>query len=146
MGIYWTDYCLVIPFKVMVNNVFKNVVDKVIFLLARQMKKIGGSVKATFLVGGLGCNPYLKRRILQEFTATVDMFKRDPNMHKATMTGAAYYGIASLKRPEQIDIAEISYKDDELNPIDYDTLVCIGNSFIHSTNYINITIIFNAIS
>jgi hypothetical protein len=111
----------------MLQEVFKEVIEETLVLLYRQIRKVGGSVTATFLVGGLGRNPYLKRCIVKKFEESAGQVKQDIKGDLAAMRGAAYYGIDGVKRPEQTDIVEFPYKDEKFTPENYDTVICIGN-------------------
>lgn len=130
-GIYFCNNSrkLVIPFKIMVERVFAPIVSKILVLLERQIKKVGGKVKAIFLVGGLGRNHYLERRIKLEFSGYVDEVHRNKKADIAAMKGAAFYGVDDMKRDLQTDIVGFDYKDDKFDPEYYDTVICIGSIY-----------------
>ncbi|GAN05310.1 conserved hypothetical protein [Mucor ambiguus] len=129
-----------IPFDKVAEEVFDEVVDRTIQLLDMQIEKIRtkDSIKATFLVGGLGDNPYLNQRIREYFNMGKDKFKCGMIINSeygdlATMRGAVHYGIESAFGAPQANIATLESPKDQLNlvPGEFDVLICydIGYDF-----------------
>ncbi|KAI7891318.1 uncharacterized protein EV154DRAFT_420603 [Mucor mucedo] len=85
-----------LSYKFMREKVFDEVVDNTIDFLKRQIKKANGNIKYTYLVGGFGGSPYLRKRILNEFPfghpLHIGSLIQDDRGDTAAMRGAAYYG------------------------------------------------------
>lgn len=64
------DSCeIILSYKYMRENVFDQITDNVIEFVRTQMKKIGGNITRTYLAGGSGEIPYIKKRLLNEFSS-----------------------------------------------------------------------------
>ncbi|KAI7891298.1 uncharacterized protein EV154DRAFT_420532, partial [Mucor mucedo] len=87
---------ITLSYKYMREKVFDEVIDNTIDLLKRQIKKANGNIKYTYLVGGFGGSPYLRKRILKAFPVKSPLYLgvliQDDRGDIAAMRGAAYYG------------------------------------------------------
>ncbi|KAL9558415.1 hypothetical protein MBANPS3_000915 [Mucor bainieri] len=128
-----------IPFQKIAKEVFDDVINKTIQLLDMQIEKIQSKneIKATFLVGGLGNNPYLNYRIREHFSKGMSKGKsrcgtiiNDKDGDLATMRGAVYYGIEAAFGAPEANIATSNNHEDQLYsvPGELDVLVCYGKS------------------
>lgn len=150
-----TGYRLTIPYTVMKEKVFDQVVEDTIDLLRQQINKSKGNVKKRidpltqeekkphydgikqiYLVGGFGTSKYLCKKILNEFFVKDSKTKKyevdelvmaGVNTELAAMKGAAYYGDDGNKRASQREIVKNSLDDSNDG---YDVLVCIGKVIV----------------
>ncbi|KAG2196471.1 hypothetical protein INT47_012672 [Mucor saturninus] len=118
---------ITLTYKYMREKVFDEVINNTIELLRRQIKKANGDITRTYLVGGFGGSPYLRKRILNEFPADSPLYIgnliQDDRGDTAAMRGALIYGIDGSRREPQSDVVVAHYQN--TNTSKYNTLVCI---------------------
>ncbi|KAG2236128.1 hypothetical protein INT48_006144 [Thamnidium elegans] len=129
---------LVIPYSIIRKEVFDPVVDATIELINRQIKKANGGISRTYLVGGFGGSPYLRKKILKTF------YKKDSNFpnsefesgqlitdtagNSAAMRGAMVYGIDGSRRSPQTDVVEKTFECASTD--EYNTLICLDIGYL----------------
>ncbi|KAI7875538.1 uncharacterized protein EV154DRAFT_76286 [Mucor mucedo] len=116
-----------LSYKFMREEVFDEVINNTIELLRRQIKKANGKITRTYLVGGFGGSPYLRKRILNEFPADsplhIGSLIQDDRGDTAAMRGALIYGIDGSRKEPQSDVVVAHYQNTDTSK--YNTLVCI---------------------
>lgn len=114
-----------ITYKCMRENVFDGIINSTLDLLRRQIKKANGGIRRTYLVGGFGGSPYLRKRIKKDLGPDVGELVDDYRGNTAAMRGALIYGIDGSRKDPQSDVVVDKYYDGE-NTLQYNTLVCLG--------------------
>ncbi|KAG2213445.1 hypothetical protein INT47_009119 [Mucor saturninus] len=122
------DSCeIILSYRYMRENVFDHVTNNVIEFVRTQMKKIGGNITRTYLTGGSGEIPYIKKRFLNEFPKYSPLYlgnlASDYKDDTAIMKGALIYGIDASRKEPQSPVIASKYEDD--NTSQYNTLVCL---------------------
>lgn len=144
---------ITIPYFIMAKKVFDPVVDNTIELIDRQIKKANGDISRTYLVGGFGGSPYLRKKILKKFHRKSDfpnlvfdsgLLITDTAGNSAAMRGAMVYGIDGSRRKPQTDVVEKKFECASTDR--YNTLICLGKALFFIPirfffNYIHIQIL-----
>lgn len=114
-----------------IKHVFDPVVNKVISLIRKQIRKSCTTIDTLFLLGGFGQSPYLQKKLHEEFITSTNAVQRiivPENGYRASMRGGIHYGLDCAKA-----IPEFYLKDKAGNLFrntlaysNYDTLVAIG--------------------
>lgn len=123
------DYEITFSYGYIRKNVFDEIVNKIIKLIGRQIKKANGDIARTYLIGGFGGSPYLRKRIINEFPInspySIGNLIQDERGDTAAMRGALFYGIDNSRKDLQSNVVEEEYGDE--NTSQFNTLVCLGN-------------------
>ncbi|GAA5809045.1 hypothetical protein MFLAVUS_002448 [Mucor flavus] len=129
---------ITIPYSIMARKVFDTVVDNTIELIDRQIKKANGGISRTYLVGGLGGSPYLRKKILKKFYRKDTKFPNsefesgrlitDTAGNSAAMRGAMVYGIDGSRRKPQTDVVEKPFECASTDR--YNTLICLDIGYL----------------
>lgn len=123
-----------ITYKYMRENVFDEVINNTIDLLRRQIKKANGKITRTYLVGGFGGSPYLRKRIINEFPEFSSLYIgnliEDDRGDTAAMRGALIYGIDGSRKEPQSDVVEEDFQSTDTS--EYNTLVCLGKFLVNT--------------
>lgn len=130
---------LTVSYDIMRKLVFKDVVKSTIDLIDRQIKKANGDIDRTYLVGGFGGSPYLRKMIKKHFLKKGTKFPEtkfdtgtlitDDLGNSAAMRGAMVYGIDGSRRAPQSDVAEKMFKYNKTDK--YNALICLGKSYYY---------------
>ncbi|KAI9261963.1 hypothetical protein EDC94DRAFT_694350 [Helicostylum pulchrum] len=129
---------ITIPYLVIAKIVFDPVIDATIELINRQIKKANGGISRTYLVGGFGGSPYLRKKILKKFYKKGTDFPNsefesgrlitDTIGNSAAMRGAMVYGIDGSRRKPQTDVVETPF--DCASTDKYNTLICLDIGYL----------------
>lgn len=85
-----------ISHETIAKYIFDPIVDQVINLIRKQIKKSHTTIDTLFLLGGFGQSPYLYKKLHQEFITNANAINHlivPENGYRASMRGGLYYGL-----------------------------------------------------
>lgn len=122
---------ITISYKCMREKIFDDVINSILDLLKRQIQKADNKISRTYLVGGFGCSPYLRKRIKMVFGPGKELevgdLIYDDRGETAVMRGALIYAIDCIRQELQSDFVENIFDSTETKQ--FNTLVCLGKFF-----------------
>ncbi|KAG2205245.1 hypothetical protein INT47_009510 [Mucor saturninus] len=122
---------IILSYKYMREKVFDEVINNTIEFLKRQIKKANGNIKNTYLLGGFGGSPYLRKRILNEFPfghpLHIGSLIQNDRGDTAAMRGALVYGIEDSRYEPQSDVVFDKYENTSTSK--YNALICLDMGY-----------------
>ncbi|GAA5810159.1 hypothetical protein MFLAVUS_003578 [Mucor flavus] len=132
---------LTIPYDIMRTEVFEEVTKRTLTLINRQIKKANNNIRRTYLIGGFGNSPYLRKRIRKAFFINGTSFPNsryrvgdlitDDRGDSAAMRGAMVLAIDVCRRRSQSDFVERKFEHASADK--YNTLICLDIGYLSTS-------------